>query len=224
MSDIFISYASEDRQKAKMLAEVLPQQGWSVFWDRDLAPGDKFREVISKELNEARCIIALWSTTSISKDWVLDEANEGLKRNILVPVLIEKITPPLGFGQLHMADLSVWFTKADDSEFANLLNALAVKLEAGSVKLNRLHSPSNTINAIKRPQESLTNGGWGIRPLASGFILVSSLTFLLAAVPFLLVRKDIINAGWLSNIPYLVVILWTVSILIGLWKKSKGSF
>ncbi len=30
MSDIFISYASEDKEKAKILAEVFEQQGWSM--------------------------------------------------------------------------------------------------------------------------------------------------------------------------------------------------
>jgi hypothetical protein len=34
MSDIFISYASEDRSKAEPLAKALEEQGWSVFWDR----------------------------------------------------------------------------------------------------------------------------------------------------------------------------------------------
>ena len=34
MSDIFISYAKEDKEKAGLLAEVLEEQGWSVWWDR----------------------------------------------------------------------------------------------------------------------------------------------------------------------------------------------
>ena len=34
MSDIFISYASEDRDRVKSLARALEQEGWSVWWDR----------------------------------------------------------------------------------------------------------------------------------------------------------------------------------------------
>ena len=33
MADIFISYASEDRNKAEELAETLRARGWSVWWD-----------------------------------------------------------------------------------------------------------------------------------------------------------------------------------------------
>ena len=61
MSDIFISYASEDREKARQLAEVLNQQGWSVFWDRIIPTGKTFHLVIEEELDSARCVIVLWS-------------------------------------------------------------------------------------------------------------------------------------------------------------------
>ncbi|MDH3973349.1 MAG: toll/interleukin-1 receptor domain-containing protein [Deltaproteobacteria bacterium] len=39
MSDIFISYSSEGREKVKPLAEVLAEQGWSVWWDRTIRTG-----------------------------------------------------------------------------------------------------------------------------------------------------------------------------------------
>ena len=37
MSHIFLSYASEDRERVRPLAEALSQQGWSVWWDRSPA-------------------------------------------------------------------------------------------------------------------------------------------------------------------------------------------
>jgi hypothetical protein len=33
MSDIFISYAREDRPRVERLAAALEQCGWSVWWD-----------------------------------------------------------------------------------------------------------------------------------------------------------------------------------------------
>lgn len=34
MADIFLSYASEDRERIVPLARLLEGCGWSVFWDR----------------------------------------------------------------------------------------------------------------------------------------------------------------------------------------------
>ena len=39
MSDIFLSYASEDRERVRPVAEALGRQGWEVWWDRDIPPG-----------------------------------------------------------------------------------------------------------------------------------------------------------------------------------------
>lgn len=47
MSDIFISYANEDRARAQILAAALEAQGWSTFWDRTIPTGKTWREIIS---------------------------------------------------------------------------------------------------------------------------------------------------------------------------------
>ena len=42
MSDIFISYAKEDREQAGVLAAALEKLGWSVWWDRIIPTGRVF--------------------------------------------------------------------------------------------------------------------------------------------------------------------------------------
>jgi TIR domain len=108
MSDIFISYASADRECARELAAQLEGLGWSVWWDREIQAGKTFAGVIEREIDHARCVIVLWSRTAVDSRWVRDEANEGLKREVLVPVLIDQIAPPLGFRSIHAADLIGW--------------------------------------------------------------------------------------------------------------------
>jgi flagellar biosynthesis GTPase FlhF len=108
MSDIFISYASEDRSRAQILAQVLEKLGWSVWWDRAIPAGRTFAEVIEEALANARCIIVLWSRISIKKEWVREEAEEGKKRRILIPVLIDQVDPPMGFRLIQAADLIEW--------------------------------------------------------------------------------------------------------------------
>ena len=39
MSDIFLSYAREDKDKAAALAKILSEQGWSVWWEQEHTTG-----------------------------------------------------------------------------------------------------------------------------------------------------------------------------------------
>ncbi len=46
MADIFLSYASEDRERVQPLAEVLEGQGYSVWWDTRIGVATSFdREI-----------------------------------------------------------------------------------------------------------------------------------------------------------------------------------
>jgi len=108
MSDIFISYASAEPSWAAMLAQKLEGQGWSVFWDRTIPAGKKWHETIGRELDDARCVIVLWTKASIISDWVREEADDARRRGILVPILIENVQPPIGFRSIQAARLMDW--------------------------------------------------------------------------------------------------------------------
>jgi hypothetical protein len=122
MSDIFISYAREDQARAERLAHAFEELGWSTFWDRRIPPGSTWEEYIGKELEEARCIIVLWSAESVNSHWVRDEAAEARDRKILIPVVIENgIRPPMGFRQIQTADLSEWSGNATAPAWQDLV-------------------------------------------------------------------------------------------------------
>ncbi len=108
MSDIFISYTRSDKKVTKALAEVFEQQGWSVWWDTEISTGETFADVIEKELDSSKCVVVLWSKSSIKKRWVKTEASEGAIKDILAPVKIEEVTIPLEFRQIHAANLIGW--------------------------------------------------------------------------------------------------------------------
>jgi len=42
MSDIFLSYASEDRDRVEPLAKALEDKGWPAWWDRRIPAGKQF--------------------------------------------------------------------------------------------------------------------------------------------------------------------------------------
>lgn len=101
MSDVFISYAREDRERAREIAQLIEERGFNVWWDRDLVPGESYTEVIETELDQAHAVIVLWSEFSRKSHWVRDEAAVGRDRNRLVPITVDASTPPLGFRQIH---------------------------------------------------------------------------------------------------------------------------
>jgi hypothetical protein len=129
MSDIFISYARADKDRAELLAEAFSRQGWSVWWDREIPPGKSFDETIENALTSARCVIVLWSKDSVSSRWVKTEAAEGAARGILVPALIDKIQIPLEFKRIEAADLCDWQGDSPHSEFDQLLETIANLLD-----------------------------------------------------------------------------------------------
>lgn len=131
MSDIFISYNNNDKAKAKLFATLLEQQGWSVFWDKNIPPGKNFDEYIGEQLDAAKCVIVLWSKTSVSSDWVKEEAQRGAARKVLVPIFIEQVAPPLGFGRIEAAELIDWDGDTAEVEFQNLLHAITLLLPEG---------------------------------------------------------------------------------------------
>ena len=95
MSDVFLSYASADRERAVAIAELLRLSGYSVWWDRTIPPGRVFDEVLQEALGTAGCIVVLWSRASVASNWVKTEAAEGATRQILVPAILEDVPIPI---------------------------------------------------------------------------------------------------------------------------------
>jgi len=125
MSDIFLSYKSEDRAKAQIIAEALERNGYSVWWDRVIPPGRTFDKVIEEELAAANCMVILWSEESVKSEWVRTEASEGKRRKILIPVLIEDVTPPFAFRLIEAAKLIDWDGTVPNPEFDLLLGSVS---------------------------------------------------------------------------------------------------
>ena len=130
MSDIFVSYASADRERAKVVAEALAARGLSVWWDRNIPPGRQFDEVIEEALDAARCVVVLWSQTSTASTWVKTEAAEAMRGKALVPAIIEEgVRIPLEFRRLQAADLSRWKGDPSDPQLLHFFESVEAELK-----------------------------------------------------------------------------------------------
>jgi hypothetical protein len=106
VADVFLSYAREDRTRARRIADLLASCGWSVFWDHKIDVGDDWRQTLQSELQRAGVVVVLWSRASVTSSWVHDEAERG--RDRLVSVRVDDVPPPIGFGQLQAVNLIGW--------------------------------------------------------------------------------------------------------------------
>jgi hypothetical protein len=128
MSDIFISYASEERDRVIPLVSALEKTGWSVFWDRTIPAGRTWRRIIGSEIQTCRSVLVVWTENSITSEWVLEEAETGKRRGILIPVLLDDVQPPFGFGNIQAANLVAWNGDTSSPTFAHLVADIATIL------------------------------------------------------------------------------------------------
>jgi len=154
VSDIFISYAAEDRSRVRLLADALAGLGWSVWLDRHIPTGSTFPQEIAKALDEARCVVVVWSRHSISSSWVREEAEEGRKRGVLIPVLIDEIRPPLGFGLIQAASLIGWDGDPGAEAFEKLAADVAgvIRAPAGPAPAVPPILPTKPAHPVRQPQ------------------------------------------------------------------------
>lgn len=121
MADIFLSYAHEDEGRIRDLAHALEEHGWSIFWDRRIPAGKTWQSYIGQALADAKCVIVAWSQHSITSDWVIEEANNAKERGYLVPVFLDPVKPPFGFGGIQAANLTDWKPGSPSPRFEQLI-------------------------------------------------------------------------------------------------------
>lgn len=143
MSDVFISYKAEDRSRVRPLVDALEADGLSVWWDAHIGGGDEWRDTIARHLDDARCVIVVWSKRSIGPEgrFVRDEATRAVRRHAYLPVRIDKVDPPLGFGETQALPLNGWKGNRSDPRYMAVLHSVGsmIGLETHA---DHSHAPS----------------------------------------------------------------------------------
>lgn len=126
MSDVFVSYKAEDRSRVGLLVDALQSDGLSVWWDAYLGGGSRWRQDIQEHLDAAKCVIVAWTKRSVGPggQFVHDEATRAQRRGTYLPVRLDLVEPPLGFGEIQGFPLSGWKGDRSDPRYIVLVEAV----------------------------------------------------------------------------------------------------
>ena len=156
MARVFLSYAREDVQTARKLADALADADQTVWWDRNVHGGANFSNEIDRELKNAEVVMVLWSPTSVASAWVQDEAAEGRDSGRLVPAVLDSVKPPLGFRQLQCIDLSSWNEDGRMEPIEDLLLAIS-KIAGDQARIGESNEVSASISICVLPFLNLSD-------------------------------------------------------------------
>jgi hypothetical protein len=126
--DIFISYAHQDVEWVRPLAAELERRAWCAFWDLRTPAAKLWRTYIGAQLYTSRCVIVVWSEHALQSKFVLEEGAVGRDRDVLLPIVRQRVRPPLGFGEIHAANLVEWRPGEPSSEFETFVADLGEML------------------------------------------------------------------------------------------------
>ena len=135
--EVFISYARADRARAEAIASALQTEGLKLWWDRQIEGGQDFADAIAAQLAAARLVLALWSATSVKSGFVRDEAGRARDAGKLLPVNIDEVLPPLGFGTLQTLPLLNWDGDTARADWQALRGAVLTAVRRGPGGLNQ---------------------------------------------------------------------------------------
>ena len=124
MSKIFISYASQDQDKAEIIANKLKANGKSVFFSQMIPKGADWAATLEAQLAEASSMIVLWTRHSVKSFWVRSEAAEGLEKQKLIPVLLDNSELPRLFRGIQTESLQEWDGTSTDKTIDRFLDYL----------------------------------------------------------------------------------------------------
>jgi molecular chaperone DnaK (HSP70) len=103
---VFISYSSSDREYVNRLAAHLRAEGVDVWYDRDIRHGDRFDDLIAKNIATSAAVVVVLTPQSSESTWVHDEIAYAQHHDKgLYPVLLLRCVPPISLHLVHFEDV-----------------------------------------------------------------------------------------------------------------------
>src|SRR5262245_60911291 len=95
MWDVFISYAHRDgTSAAESVKRALEATGLRGWMDDEIHAGERFRGAIREALEQAPCVVVLWSTAAITSGYVVGESVRATRHAAPLPCCLESDVQP----------------------------------------------------------------------------------------------------------------------------------
>lgn len=122
MPKIFVSYSRKDVDFVAQLTHDLELRQTEVWWDRRLAPGEKFVDMILRQVRAADYVLAVHSEHSRISKWVALEMGAVLARDSEKPGVLQLL-------RIDVSDLPQWISDRnavlmDDANYHDGLRTL----------------------------------------------------------------------------------------------------
>ena len=122
MADLYITYGLRETSWVNKLVTILDDEGFTICWEHAVAPGDDVRTDDSiQALNNAKCVLAVWSDTSVDDFWVLSDAERAVAQNKLISVVAKSAVIPRAFRQSETVFMQSWDVQTKDEDHFNKL-------------------------------------------------------------------------------------------------------
>lgn len=128
MSEVFISYKQDERDRMRPIAAALRALNVEVWFDERLSPDKPFTEEIEHVANNCRAQLVCWSPAAVRSEWVRGEAEVGRQRGTLVQAMIEPCTLSPPFNVIHAENISEWTGQPEHHGWQKLVDTIGRKI------------------------------------------------------------------------------------------------
>ncbi len=171
MTDVFISYSHEDQAFVRQMVAALEAEGFSVWWDHTIPPGQSWESHIARHIETAKACIVVWSPVSVASDWVKEEATTAHEAGKFLPVRTQDaVQPPMGFRRIQAASFEGWRGDRDHNAWVLLLGEVRRLVDAEIQTTRRAAVPPPRPVATRKKLPLVLFGGIGVAIAAAALV------------------------------------------------------
>jgi CHASE2 domain-containing sensor protein len=120
MTQVFLSYADEERAFMHKIAKTLMREGMTVWTNKtDIKTGDEYEAVIDRGIEQADNFVYLMSSASLKSAYCYKELSYARSLNKrIIPLLIEQIDPEQIFPELRTVQFINFSQDQEESNYS----------------------------------------------------------------------------------------------------------